>query len=530
MKQKIIAKIIWFITQIINLTLRVKVLNDNQYYPSPAVYPFWHGDELSMLLVNQKSGITIMASLSKDGEIMANLLKNFGFNTVRGSSARGGGRGLLEITRLAQEGKNLAFAADGPKGPYHQLKAGIIKAAQKSGLPVIPVVCSAKNRIIMSKSWDKGRVPLPFSKIVQLCGNPIFVKESDDIEAKRIEVETELNKIFELTDNIYWTKDIDKYLKLHPFARILIVKPSSFGDIVQAMPAVAALKKTYPNAKITWTVFSRWKDLIELFPFVDHVIEWDRKSGVKGLVRAVKETKKKHYDLVIDMQGLLRSALYTKFINARYKIAAPGMREFSNLLVKQVYKENKNINAVARNFEAIRFVSKDAELKLPEIQIPQIAKENAVKLLKENNVSNDFIVLFPFARGKGKDWSVEGYSKLCQMLKEKYPSTDIVILSAPKDFGKINSKDAIDLCGKTDTQTLAAVISQAKLAVGADTGPMHLASMLNIPAVFIFGNSSIAKTAPYFSNGSVVANKENQKDIKKIMPEEVFKEVAKWIK
>ena len=137
MNRKTLGKIIVFISRIIDKTLRKKVLNETKHYPEPAVYSFWHGTEFSMFLLNQNSGIVIMVSLSKDGDLMAYVLESFGYVTVRGSSSRGGGKALLEIIRLAKEGKSLAFAADGPRGPYHKLKPGVIYAAQKTGMPLI---------------------------------------------------------------------------------------------------------------------------------------------------------------------------------------------------------------------------------------------------------------------------------------------------------------------------------------------------------------------------------------------------------
>ena len=126
--------------------------------------------------------------------------------------------------------------------------------------------------------------------------------------------------------------------------KILIVKPSSFGDIIQANPVLAALKSTWKDCSVDWLVFKQWKEIVKMFPAVDNIITWDRHGGMKAFSSVLKECNKQKYDLVIDLQGLLRTALLVKMMNAKKKIGVSGMKELSWLLVKEPYKRNKKEN------------------------------------------------------------------------------------------------------------------------------------------------------------------------------------------
>lgn len=311
--------------------------------------------------------------------------------------------------------------------------------------------------------------------------------------------------------------------------KILIIKPSSFGDIVQAAPCATVLKKVYPGCVISWVVFKQWEELLEIFADIDNVISWDRKKGIKGFFEVLKEVKKTRYDVIIDLQGLARSALLARMARGKVRLGVPGMKEFGSLLITEVYPANAKMNATLRNLEPVRFLTDN--MPEPEIKVRQeeAVLREANGILERNGIKNNFIALMPFARGKGKDWSVENYLKLIDLIKNKYPH-DIVVLGGKNDFGKIKTDKAKDICGKTDIKQLAAVLSKACLAIGADTGSMHLASVLDIPSVFIFGDSDINETAPHIGKFSLLINKENRKEINGIKPEEVFTEAEKWIK
>jgi ADP-heptose:LPS heptosyltransferase len=310
--------------------------------------------------------------------------------------------------------------------------------------------------------------------------------------------------------------------------KIFIIKPSSFGDIVQALPCANALKQTYCGCEISWVVFSSWEALFKICGDVDKVIVWDKKRGLKGFFEVLKKVKKTEYDVIIDLQGLLRSAFLARFAKAKIKLGVPGMKEFSNLLIKEVSPKKACFNAIFRNLEPVCFLT--GKIFKPEvnIKISNDIKERVEEILQNNGLcAEDFITLLPFARGKGKDWSLSNYCKLVDIITKKYTSMRIVILGLECNFGKIQSNKVIDLCGKTTTEELAGVLLKSKVAVGGDTGSMHLAAVLQTPSVFIFASSDIHT---YIGRFSLIKNYSNPDNINDIKPERVFGEIEKWIK
>jgi ADP-heptose:LPS heptosyltransferase len=107
------------------------------------------------------------------------------------------------------------------------------------------------------------------------------------------------------------------------------------------------------------------------------------------------------------------------------------------------------------------------------------------------------------------------------LIKDKQPKMKIVVLGMKNDFGKLGG-GVFDLCGKTDLKLLAAILSKSKAAIGADTGSMHLAAMMGIPSIFIFGASDINETAPLIGKFSLLINERAPKNIDAIKPQEVF--------
>ena len=290
--------------------------------------------------------------------------------------------------------------------------------------------------------------------------------------------------------------------------KILIIKPSSFGDIIQANPIIAAIKEEWSNAKIDWLVFDKFKPTVELFGNITNI--------------------------------LLRTALFAFLLKAKQKIGVSGMKELSWLLIKQPYKRDKKENAVIRNLNSLSYITgKKYSVKF-EFKQNVLSDIN----LEKYNIKKDdkFISFVPFARGKTKNWKVNYYCELLKMILENYPKIKIIVLGSKQDFGKIKSDNVIDLCGKTGIKELAQILSKSLLAVGADTGPMHLANAMGIKNIFIFGGSDIYETAPY-GNISKIFNSnlpcspcrgkcifETEKCLENIKPHDVFESVKKWIK
>jgi lysophospholipid acyltransferase (LPLAT)-like uncharacterized protein len=130
----------------------------------PVIFVFWHGNLLPLVHYHGREGIVVLVSEHADGEYITRILNRSGFGVVRGSSTRGGVRGLKALVRAARGGSDLALTPDGPRGPRGEFKPGALAAAQMTGLPLLPLVVSASRAWRLS-SWDGFLVPKPFSTV-----------------------------------------------------------------------------------------------------------------------------------------------------------------------------------------------------------------------------------------------------------------------------------------------------------------------------------------------------------------------------
>jgi hypothetical protein len=131
---------------------------------APVIFVFWHAHLLPLVHYHRHEGIVVLVSEHADGEHIARILEHRGFGTVRGSSTRGGVRGLRALVRAARSGSDLALTPDGPRGPRGEFKPGALAAARMTGLPLIPLAVSA-SRAWSLRSWDRFLIPKPFATV-----------------------------------------------------------------------------------------------------------------------------------------------------------------------------------------------------------------------------------------------------------------------------------------------------------------------------------------------------------------------------
>ena len=158
------------------------------------ILSFWHAHLLFMLQSRFAHPIGVISSRSKDGDISAGVFKFYGVECVRGSSSKGGTGALRELIRMARRGRNIVFTPDGPRGPARVMKLGVVSAAQATGLPVIPVAFAADRKRNL-RSWDRMVVPLPFSRVVFVYGEPIEIPRDGDVDEWGKVVERKMNEL-----------------------------------------------------------------------------------------------------------------------------------------------------------------------------------------------------------------------------------------------------------------------------------------------------------------------------------------------
>ena len=128
------------------------------------IYTLWHGELLPLLWHHRGEGIAVVISEHRDGEIIARIAERLGYSTVRGSTSKGASRALIGLVRAVESGRSAAVTPDGPRGPAHVFAPGAAIAAQRTGVPIIPVRVSA-TRAWRLKSWDRFLIPKPFARV-----------------------------------------------------------------------------------------------------------------------------------------------------------------------------------------------------------------------------------------------------------------------------------------------------------------------------------------------------------------------------
>jgi lysophospholipid acyltransferase (LPLAT)-like uncharacterized protein len=160
----------------------------------PFIFAYWHSDLIVALRIGleelHRHPIVVMVSPSRDGLMMANLLGGGGMTVVRASSNRGGMEGFMAFARKLRSGMNGSMAVDGPRGPRRIVKNGVIRLSQMTGVPIIPFAVGYERQVTIG-SWDRLRIPLPFTTASAVCGTPIHINrklslEESDAEAEKL--------------------------------------------------------------------------------------------------------------------------------------------------------------------------------------------------------------------------------------------------------------------------------------------------------------------------------------------------------
>ncbi|MFW3406926.1 lipopolysaccharide heptosyltransferase I [Aliarcobacter butzleri] len=280
--------------------------------------------------------------------------------------------------------------------------------------------------------------------------------------------------------------------------RIAIIKLSAMGDIIHAMVALQYIKRKYPNLQIDWFVESTFAPILENNPDINQIIKLDLKSIKKdkkeiiNQIKLIKKYEKNSYDLVIDAQGLIKSAIVSFFLGKnRVGFSKNSTRE---KLASFFYTKRVDIaydkNAIERN---VKILSQALNFEITKDDI--LNKKPFLFYKNENEVMYEYLskdkknVLFVIgASWPSKMYSKEKFAKIINNLDENCLIT----------WGNEAEKDIADFIAniskakvlpKLDLNSLKAIMSKVDLVIGNDTGPTHMAWALNIPSISLFGNT-----------------------------------------
>lgn len=169
------------------------------------IFSFWHGRHFLMINYLRRKNANAIVSPSRDGALIADVLKNSGIGIIAGSSDKSPARALIQAVRRVQAGSSLLVTVDGPRGPAHQVKPGTVFVAKKSGAWIVPMTVSAKPSLTM-RSWDKYQIPLPFSRTLVIFGKPYQL----DADIGQTAVDKECKRLGRILTDL--TKQADNFL------------------------------------------------------------------------------------------------------------------------------------------------------------------------------------------------------------------------------------------------------------------------------------------------------------------------------
>lgn len=299
------------------------------------------------------------------------------------------------------------------------------------------------------------------------------------------------------------------------YKNILIIKMSSLGDILHTLPFAAALRKRYPQAKISWLVHPQFAGFVPDKPVIDEVLYFDKvKFNKLGLSDKIKYfltmrsmLHSKRFDLVIDMQGLFKSAVLAAISGCSNRIGYCEMREGSGLISKAICGSHSKDHVIERYLDVVRYLGADVhEVEFPMPDLTEESRSIREKLAAQN-VTGDYVVFVPGARWRTKEWPVEYYARLAAMITAE--GTAVVLAGGPDDMDKGSRikelcPAAADLTGQTSLRELAALIKGCAVYISADTGPLHFAAALKKPLIAMYGPTKADRTGPYGSDKASV--------------------------
>ncbi|MFH0731984.1 MAG: glycosyltransferase family 9 protein [Candidatus Omnitrophota bacterium] len=284
---------------------------------------------------------------------------------------------------------------------------------------------------------------------------------------------------------------IDK-TKIH---NILFITLSNIGDVVLTLPVLGVLKREFPEAKFTVMVSPRAKEIFQNDPAISKIISYDKHISLFEKLRLGLRLRKKNFDLVVD----LRSTLYPLLINAAYRTKL--LNKMQKARVHKRYAHLSKLKSLGINIE-------DASYKL---LFNDDNKRNMDTLLKQLNMSQEdkIIAVAPGAKSHTKQWQVSGFARLCQKLNKEL-GLKVLLVGTSDDKETISQvlsaglNDTYDISARTSIYELAYLLSKCRLLITNDSAPMHIADIVDIASVAIFGPTDYIKYRPMKSDSIVI--------------------------
>ena len=296
--------------------------------------------------------------------------------------------------------------------------------------------------------------------------------------------------------------------------RVLVIRLSAIGDIVMASALIPVLRSSWPDAHIAWLTESAGVALLRHNPRLDEVLTWPRgewralrrsrryRELAGAAVALVRELRRRRFDLVLDTQGLLKSAVWARLCGAHRRVGL-GSREGSQLLMTETLSRKTGSRRIGAEYLALaRHLGLEVGDFRMDIPLGSEAVRSARDRLAGVGVEGPYAVLCPFTTRPQKHWLEERWSDLARALPLALGLTPVILggpgdRSAAEGMAVVSEGFARNLAGATALDEAAAIIGGARLLIGVDTGLTHLGIAEDVPTVALFGS-----TCPYLDPGT----------------------------
>ncbi len=286
--------------------------------------------------------------------------------------------------------------------------------------------------------------------------------------------------------------------------RLLIIKPSSFGDIIHALPVLALLRRHWPQTTMDWLVKEEWAELLLDQPALNEVLLLPKHLAAWRVLR--NSFRRCRYDMVIDLQGLLRSGVAGLMTHAPTRIGFADSREGSRwCYTLRIEPASNAVHAVERNLDLLRQIGLPGDAP-PSFPLPRSRKAEdwleALWLRERLGGAQSAVVIHPAARWETKRWPPERFAEVVDRLSAEHNARILLIAGSEQNSqaSEVMRRlrcTAINLAGATTLLQLTALLRRAALVISNDSGPMHLAAAVGTPVIGIFGPTEPRRVGPY---------------------------------
>ncbi|HHU51751.1 MAG TPA: glycosyltransferase family 9 protein [Firmicutes bacterium] len=315
-------------------------------------------------------------------------------------------------------------------------------------------------------------------------------------------------------------RQTEKEININRYKRILIIRLSAIGDVIETLPAVHALRQRRPNAYIGWILEEASYSLLQGHPEIDRFFIFPKKEiknavrqrnfkKVKNLLDRVKEElKQERFDLALDMHNLFKSGVVALLSGAEERIGYGRYREGSRFfLTRQIPPPKSEMHFVDWQMNLVQRLG--VEYRNKEFILPDFSKEEQTirGFLADHKITERYFCLAPGTSWPNKCWTAQGMAAIADRLSAY---GKVVLIGSTQDkalaeeVSSLMKTRPVDAVEKLNLREVAVLLRQAELYIGGDTGPMHLAVAVGTQVVAWFGPTSPAKTGPYQENAAVI--------------------------